>query len=527
MPPVGRGGARGAPGKGGAAGPNAPGRAGGKGKGAAAAADDDEDVDIDFEQHPAAIILLSHAPPKDIRFSVTKDLFSQYANYDALPDRMIGEVESWSGGRNGGRAGGGLVVSWEADSSSSTEYLAVMLRRRYEFKFEKYANGKTPPRAKGLESKRRFAEATTNGPYKYWKQDDEEDQDVFVEREVKIPYKEGGLDLEQVWTLRPPTFIQEDWRPGTRFRARIDPFLPPARYDTLVKMLFNVALPRTLSRSCVDWFNQRLSGKDHLPANKKTTEGEVLRSWGYYGAACLVPGVPISKLWKRTPAAGTIHPAMNFGKHGMTKNRLATLKGLQGQMFNKDESDLNPKDPWRYSLPPYDHFNKWRQNLIIPSWILTEDEMMSMYLGATGFPREGVGANFKLLPAASYVPRKPDPLGCEGKVLADGDSSCTLHIEAQQGKERHELQEYYDEYGHTVANQLRMVKHYFRTPAKPDQPTRALFGDSWFASVTMAGAIHWEAPCIPSPTPPPPLHHHALADPSLPCAERQMYLSLR
>ena len=91
MPPSrGRGAARG-------------GRNQGSGRGAPAAepAPAPAEADVDFKQHPAGIILLSHAPPKGIRFSVSRDLFSNFATYATLPVRMIGEVDRWLSKKDG------------------------------------------------------------------------------------------------------------------------------------------------------------------------------------------------------------------------------------------------------------------------------------------------------------------------------------------------------------------------------------------------------------------------------------------
>ena len=129
---------------------------------AAAPAAEDAEPDIDFQKHPAGIILLSHSPPKGIRFSVEKILFHGFANYDSLPDRLVGEVNQWTGG---GRAAGQLSIDWLADQSNTVQYLATLLQPRYNFRFEKYENGKPPPRAKGMEAKRLFAAALANGPY--------------------------------------------------------------------------------------------------------------------------------------------------------------------------------------------------------------------------------------------------------------------------------------------------------------------------------------------------------------------------
>ena len=55
-----------------------------------------------------------------------------------------------------------------------------------------------------------------------------------------MEYEEGGEKLVQIWDVRGPTFIKEDWRPGDHFGAKIA--LSPSKYNTLEKMLFNVGL---------------------------------------------------------------------------------------------------------------------------------------------------------------------------------------------------------------------------------------------------------------------------------------------
>ena len=49
----------------------------------------------------------------------------------------------------------------------------------------------------------------------------------------------------------------------------------------------------------------------------------------------------------------------------------------------------------------------------------------------------GVGADWKPIPWLSFVERKPEPLGAEVKVLADGNSGCFLNLELQEGAEAH------------------------------------------------------------------------------------------
>ena len=49
----------------------------------------------------------------------------------------------------------------------------------------------------------------------------------------QIEYTEGSASLVQIWDVRGPTFVKEDWQPGERFRAQI--VLPAAKYNSLEK----------------------------------------------------------------------------------------------------------------------------------------------------------------------------------------------------------------------------------------------------------------------------------------------------
>ena len=125
---------------------------------------------------------------------------------------------------------------------------------------------------------------------------------------------------------------------------------------------------------------------------------------------------------------------------------------------------------------------------------------MCAWTGAEGV-EAGKGANFKPIPWLSYVERKPEPLGAEIKVIADGNMGAFLNLEIQEGAEAHELHEWHDEYGHTAACSLRLLKPFFKGPRRtedpwfkgPDQPTRAYYGDSWFMGVNAAEAIFLES----------------------------------
>ena len=259
----------------------------------------------------------------------------------------------------------------------------------------------------------------------------------------------------QIWNVRGPQFVKEDWRPGERFRAKLIP--STNNTNTLEKMLFNVGLITPFATQCATWMNERLDfyGKDDW--NRPTSPGEVLASWGYYVALALNPSVPVEQAWRKKRQPGDLFPPLDMGRHGIHKNRFKKLQQLQAMMFSKDEDELDENDPWRYCRAPVEAFNRRRCTLIIPSWLLDGDESMSAYTGAEGV-EPGKGANFKPIPWLSFVERKPEPLGCELKVVADGNANCFLGLEIQEGAEAHELHKWHDEYGHTTATSLRLIE---------------------------------------------------------------------
>lgn len=81
------------------------------------------------------------------------------------------------------------------------------------------------------------------------------------------------------------------------------------------------------------------------------------------------------------------------------------------------------------------------------------------------------------LPHAQHIPRKPEPVGCELKMLADGETRIILRVELIEGKEADALKEFREEAKMaSTALVLRLVKDYFRT-------SRVVIGDSAFSSV--------------------------------------------
>ena len=314
----------------------------------------------------------------------------------------------------------------------------------------------------------------------------------------QIEYTEGSASLVQIWDVRGPTFVREDWRPGDRFRAQIN--LPAAKHNSLEKMLFNVALCTGFAKDCSGFFNERLTEDGRGDWDRKTTRGEVVKMWGYLVALAFNPSAPVADAWATKSQPGDLFTPLQMGRHGMHKNRFRRLEMLQGTMFTKDEDELDENDPWRYCRSPLEAFNARRTSLINPSWLMVLDEAMSAWTGAEGV-EAGKGVNFKPIPFLSQVERKPEPLGGEIKVAADGISGCFLNLEIQEGASAHSQLEYYAEYGHTAATSLRLLKPWFKGPRRPsepwfkgpEQPPRACYADSWFMGVNQMEAVFMES----------------------------------
>ena len=145
---------------------------------------------------------------------------------------------------------------------------------------------------------------------------------------------------------------------------------------------------------------------------------------------------------------------------------------------------LKETDPWAEIRWMVDGFNTTRKNAFKCGWIVTPDESMIQWTGASGPP---IG-----MPHMSFVPRKPVPLGCEMKCVADGTSGVMMYIEVQESKTRMMRMRFADEYPATVATTLRMIAGMglgeISLP-EGDKLRRVVVGDSWFASRNTACAL--------------------------------------
>ena len=86
------------------------------------------------------------------------------------------------------------------------------------------------------------------------------------------------------------------------------------------------------------------------------------------------------------------------------------------------------------------------------------------------------------MPHLSFIVRKPEPLGCEMKCLADGILGVMMFLKVQQGKLPMSTKKYHSDLGATAACTVRIAE-------SASINGWCLVGDSWFASVKTSVAL--------------------------------------
>jgi len=178
-------------------------------------------------------------------------------------------------------------------------------------------------------------------------------------------------------------------------------------------------------------------------------------------------------LWATTPI-GLMNPP-NFGrriKKGKFDRIMRCLR--RGPEGCEDEAGEGPWCPVRWMV---DGFNKTRKRECKWGWCSIIDETMFAWRG-----KSGTGG----MPHLSYIPRKPEDLGCELKTLCDGTSGVMMCMEIQEGKVRMNRKKHHQQCGATTACTLRCLEesgHAQKDRRPEEREPRTCGGDSWFAGL--------------------------------------------
>jgi hypothetical protein len=138
-------------------------------------------------------------------------------------------------------------------------------------------------------------------------------------------------------------------------------------------------------------------------------------------------------------------PPPNFGRH-LDKRRFTNVLRRLKEGPGGCEDDAGPWHSARFMVGGQN--GTWRRNFQW-GWSAVIDETTLAWRG-----KGGAGGT----PHLSYVPRKPEDLGCELKTVHDGTSGVMMHVEMQEGKTRMAREQCHQQRGATTSCALRCFK---------------------------------------------------------------------
>jgi hypothetical protein len=321
------------------------------------------DVAADWEKHPVVKILLAQTSVAGIRISIHKDYWDELKNVADCPPttedepgpdptmwpRIVGTLKRWQNQKERK-----LRVAWY--DTEQTNCLQSMVDSDFNVKFEKYADGRDPPRGRGDGAKGVEPAAA-------------------LEAEVTFTamYTVGTVDQMLTWSQMSKEGVRVDPRKDERFKPKIKSG-HIKDINTPYKMVKLMLPPKWLSRM-EKYINQRLTGLNHK--NRKTTQGECERFLWYMVALAIHSGIPLEEAWRVSPKA--LMPALHLGRFGMSFKRFKKLRHLMGQCFDLAGENMDMKDPYRYCRFWPEEYNEHMQDIMTPGWILAPDESMSQF----------------------------------------------------------------------------------------------------------------------------------------------------
>ena len=409
--------------------------------------------------HPVYLTLASQTSVKDIKVGVLADMWPG-ADRQQFPlgAEVVGKIAKW------------LVTSearlrFEWPDGYENMFLGDLLDPAFNFRIIANKDGGPVKRRGGGAHLGGGVGVVTTVP--------------AIKEKVLCAYQIGTLQYQQVWEVETEE-ITVDWRTQPRYPPKLK--CDPTHVTDIYAMYLKVGIVWKSLEEEVKFCNARLSGivTAQDKSSRFTTIGEQLRLRGAILTIALHQHCSRDELFRDKPREFDIFGPPNLGKYGLSKNRLNKLLGLIWKHWEVDESDLDASNQFRYIEHLETNFNDHRYNTIMPGWKLNADELMSWYTGESGDPTISTDLgifNPKLLPSPDLVPRKPQPVGKEVKCVADGQSGAMMRLEFQRGKVDHKKQPYFAEYGHTVAQSIRLTEPWHNTDRRYD-------ADSWFGGVT-------------------------------------------
>jgi hypothetical protein len=400
-----------------------------------------------------------------VRIRINSDYWGEeYAAHSDTPPTCTGQIDRWDKASTKDT----LYVMWEGYARNQKAPLDKMENASsgtdLELTLLPFSDGSPPPEleVRADKSDDEVMEPMDDGPG-----DDEDDGESDQQVDVN----------GQKWTPRPRTYVTVDGRqqPDGSPAARYKPSLNTGG-KTLdsIEAYFYHFMPEEWVDLVINNTNPFLDGRDDT--HKKLTRGELLRFFGYMISLSVHKGIPLEKMWSRTPPPDSTAEAPAMGRYGINQNRFDKLRSIF-RSGPADDASFDAND-WCFVDGLVDAFNKNRKEGINPGWLLAPDESMSAWRGKVG------KRDTKKCPHRMFVRRKPEPLGVELKDMGDALSGCMLFLEITKGKAEVIKPKYWVKGEACAATTLRMSENWFGT-------NRCVAADSWFASVRTAERM-WE-----------------------------------
>lgn len=196
---------------------------------------------------------------------------------------------------------------------------------------------------------------------------------------------------------------------------------------------------------------------------KDITWMEFMRFIGVLTVMTYVRCADICDYWALIQETGGV--ALGFGQYMSHRRFRDIVKFLTLTDAPMDD------DPFHFARQFHNKFNENLSGAITPGSILCIDESMCQWMGKID---KG--------PFQRKIPRKPHPIGCEFKTMADARVNLFLQLDPVEPPE-HANKKKFSEYPATIATMLRLTEPWFNSG-------RTIIADSWFGSVNACTTLY-------------------------------------
>ncbi|RHZ73223.1 hypothetical protein Glove_232g213 [Diversispora epigaea] len=197
---------------------------------------------------------------------------------------------------------------------------------------------------------------------------------------------------------------------------------------------------------------------------KDLTWMEFMKFIGILTIMTYVRCADICDYWSIEQKTGGV--SLGFGQY-MSHRRFRNIV----KFLTLTDTPIDDNDPFYFARKFHNEFNENLAKAITPGSILCIDESMCQWMGKID---KG--------PFQRKIPRKPHPIGCEFKTMADARTNLFLQLDPVEPPE-YSSKKKFAEHSATIATMLRLTEPWFSSG-------RTIIADSWFGSVKACTTLY-------------------------------------